>query len=150
MGQLAHDLPFRLRTLQALLRPDGQALIDALGIEIGEVGVLSVIGQNPGISQNDVATAVVLKKSAVTKIVSGLEERGLVARQRVSQDRRVNALTLTTDGAALLDRIRAATRDLNDDLFEGIPDEKRLAFFDIIDKVSDRLSRGNGTRGNAA
>ncbi len=60
-GILSRDLPFMARTLQSLLRPEGHAIRQALDLEAGVIGVLSVIWLNPGISQNDLATSVVLK-----------------------------------------------------------------------------------------
>lgn len=139
-GRLANDLPFMLRTVQARLRPEGQALIDMLGVEPGVIGVLSVIDLNPGISQNDLAAAVAQKKSAVTKIVNALEDRGLVARRRLAQDRRMNALTLTREGEALTRRVHAEADALHARLFEGIPTRDRDVFFDVLGTLSRRLA----------
>lgn len=139
LGPLARDLPFMLRNVQARLRPEGQALRDELGIESGAVGVLSVIWQNPGISQNDLASTIALKKSAITKLVKGLEAEGLIARERVSADRRVNALTLTEAGTALVTRLRRLTDGLNDRLFDGVDPQEREVFFRVLEGIYARL-----------
>ena len=142
-GILSRDLPFMARTLQSLLRPEGHAIRQALDLEAGVIGVLSVIWLNPGISQNDLATSVVLKKSAVTALVKHLEERGLVARERSQQDRRQNALTLTADGHTLIAKIREHTEALNDRLFENVSAAERETFFAVMDKVVQNLLAGS-------
>ena len=142
-GILSRDLPFMARTLQSLLRPEGHAIRQALDLEAGVIGVLSVIWLNPGISQNDLATSVVLKKSAVTALVKHLEERGLVARERSQQDRRQNALTLTADGHTLIAKIREHTEALNDRLFENVSAVERETFFAVMDKVVQNLLAGS-------
>lgn len=141
LGYLSKDLPFMARTLQSLLRPEGQKIRDALDIENGVIGVLLTIWLNPGISQNDLATSVVLKKSAVTALVKMLETRGLVDRQRNEQDRRSNLLTLTTQGHALIADIRNHTKALNDRAFDGVQDQDRQTFFAVMDRVVKNLSK---------
>lgn len=72
LGYLSRDLTFMTRVLRAHVRwanTNGSDENSALG---SDAAVLSVIGLNPGISQNDLASAVVLKKSAVTKLVSDM------------------------------------------------------------------------------
>lgn len=144
LGPLSRDLFYMSRTLQSLLRPEGQAVRAGLEIEPGVIGVLSIIWLNPGISQNDLARSLVLKKSAITALVTRLEARGLIARERTAEDRRINALTLTAAGHALIARIRARTEAVNDRLFDGIAPRDRERFFAVMAAVIANLDRGQG------
>lgn len=137
---LRRDLLFLTRSLRYLLRPQGEALRRQAGLEAGEIGILAVVGLNPGISQNDLAAAVVLKKSAVTRIVQALEARGLIARARSASDRRVNRLTLTPTGESVIGGVRQATQALQDDWFDGIPAAQRAAFFGVLVQLVERLA----------
>lgn len=139
-GWLQRDLMFLVRSLRYLLRPRGEALRLGAGLEAGEIGILSVIGLNPGVSQNDLAASVVLKKSAVTRIVQNLERRGLIRRDRSQADRRANCLTLTRDGAALVDSVRAATQAMQDDWFADVPPAEREVFFAVLNRLVERLA----------
>ena len=139
LGPLEQDVIFMTRNLQTLLRPKGEALREALGLEAGMIGVLSVVWLNPGVSQNDLAASLVLKKSAVTKLVTTMEQQGLVARRRVSEDRRMNALSLTADGHQMIAKVRRFTEELQDALFDGIDAEKRSTFFEVMAALLDRL-----------
>ncbi|SPF78199.1 MarR family winged helix-turn-helix transcriptional regulator [Pseudoprimorskyibacter insulae] len=140
LGPLAQDLPFMVRNLQALLRPKGQAIRDKLDVEAGVIGVMSIIWLNPGVSQNDLAASVTLKKSAVTKLVKALEARGLLERRRQDSDRRLNALTLTAEGEALVAQVRADINVVHAELFEGVPQADQDTFFRVMGLLIDRLA----------
>ena len=140
LGPLSRDLLFMTRTLQAMLRPDGQAMRAALGTETGMIGVLSIIWRKPGISQNELASVVALQKSAVTKLVTQMEERGLVTRTKDAADRRVNNLSLTDDGQAMMAQVRTIAGQLNDRVFQGVAEADREVFFDVLWQVFSRLA----------
>ena len=139
-GWLGQDLYFLTRSLRYLLAPHGVALRQQAGLEAGEIGILAVVGLNPGISQNDLAASVVLKKSAVTRIVQALEGRGLLERMRSDIDRRANRLTLTPAGQAVIDGVRRATRDQHQHWLAPIPADKQAVFFEVLSDLVDRLA----------
>lgn len=138
-GALRNDLMFQSRTLHARLRAEGQTMRMQLSLEPGMIGVLSMIALNPGISQNDLAASMVLKKSAVTALVKELEARGLLDRVRQDSDRRLNALTLTDRGQALVARVRVMSEAVNERLLDGIPEADCATFFRVLGTVIDRL-----------
>ena len=139
LGPLARDLPFMIRNLNAMLRPIGVAVREPLGIESGSIGILYMIWVNPGISQNDLAASLAMKKPAVTKLVKRLESEGLLERRRVQGNRRMNALTLTTEGQETVARIRRMTVKLNDQVTEGVPNQDLEVFFRVLEKLHDTL-----------
>jgi DNA-binding MarR family transcriptional regulator len=141
LGPLGRDLPFMIRNIQVLLRPEGEAIRNALGIEHGSIGVLSIVWLNPGISQNDLAASLAMKKSAIAKLVKLLEEQKLVSRKRISADRRFNALTLTSEGHLLVAEIRRLTDALNARLLEGTEEADRGAFFRVLARLFARLDQ---------
>lgn len=135
LGWLANDLPFLTRTLRVLLGPQSDVMRQDLDLQPGEIGVMSVIDHNPGLSQNDLAASVVLKKSAVTKLIHQLERRGLVVRSRSVSDRRSNELHLTERGKALCDRIQQASQTLHDEWLAGIGAEDQEVFFEVLTRL---------------
>ncbi|WP_370208602.1 MarR family winged helix-turn-helix transcriptional regulator [Pararhodobacter marinus] len=139
-GWLAEDLPFLNRSLRYLLRGQGGELRQEFGLESGDIGVLGVLQSNPGVTQNDLAASLVLKKSAVTRVVQRLEARGLLTRARSPLDRRANILNLTEAGADLAQRVRTAAAARHADWFTGISAEERAVFFDVLFRLVDRLA----------
>ncbi|MFV0409707.1 MAG: MarR family winged helix-turn-helix transcriptional regulator [Paracoccus sp. (in: a-proteobacteria)] len=101
----------------------------------GSVALLSLIGLNPGISQSDLAATVVLKKSAVTKIVSDLGEQGLVQRDKPESDRRYNALTLSPAGKARWQELREQMDRQQDILLAPLGQRDRDRLFQLIGRL---------------
>ena len=139
-GWLQSDLMFLTRSLRYLLRPQGEGLRRAAGLEPGEIGILAVVGLNPGVSQNDLAASVVLKKSAVTRLVQDLERRGLLVRARSTTDRRANCLHLTPGGEAVIARVRQETRAMQDGWFDGVDPAARAIFLEVLSHLVARLA----------
>ena len=60
---------------------------------------------NPGMKQTQLADAIQLDRSSVVSVLDKLEARGLVERVRAPDNRRANALHLTTEGRHILDSL---------------------------------------------
>ncbi len=104
-GLLADFLGPRVRVLWNLL---DARMVDALspfGLRTGAFSALALISANPGCSQNQLAGGLGMDKSAVVAIIDELESRDLARRVRQAHDRRRHALSLTTKGKALLQRM---------------------------------------------
>jgi DNA-binding MarR family transcriptional regulator len=139
LGLLAVNLPFMVRNLQTLIRLEGDAIRGELELKAGSIGILFVIAENPGISQNDIATATVLNKTAVANIVKPLEAALLLCRHRSSEDARVNVLSLTAKGRRLMKRAEALLDDLHERAFAHVSQTEREAFFRVCTRVIANL-----------
>lgn len=140
LGPLTCDLPFMIRNLNAMLRSFGVSIRGPLELESGSIGILCLIWVNPGISQNDLAENLAMKKSAIAKLTKSLEAQGFIERQRVPGDRRMNAITLTSEGHQMVANIRAISVPMNDQIMDGIPPEERDVFFRVLEKVHASLA----------
>jgi DNA-binding MarR family transcriptional regulator len=104
------------RTLAALHARIEDALERALrrehGLSVSEYGVLDVLARQDGwhMRMTQLATAVVLSQSATTRLVTRLEDRGLLARYLCPTDRRGIYTEVTQAGQDLL----AAARPTHD------------------------------------
>jgi DNA-binding MarR family transcriptional regulator len=84
-----------------------------VGLTLAENLVLCQVAMAPGKSLRmaDIARLLTIAKSAVTKTVDRLEERGLITRQRDPSDRRTVHATLTAEGAKLFAAAQPAFAD---------------------------------------
>ncbi|HEU5417533.1 MAG TPA: MarR family transcriptional regulator [Streptosporangiaceae bacterium] len=75
----------------------------AVGLTLAENLVLCQVAMAPGRSLRmaDIAGLLTIARSAVTKTVDRLEDRGLIAREKDSADRRAVHATLTAEGDRL-------------------------------------------------
>ena len=79
-------------------------LLDALGLTYPQYLVLSVLGENDGLTIGGIAARLDLESSTVTPLVKRLEAAGLVERRRGVEDERKVEVTMTEAGRALLER----------------------------------------------
>ena len=77
-----------------------------LEVTPGLFGMLVIIEANPGLKQTELANAARLDRSSLVPALDKLEARRLVARRSSAEDRRVNGLWLTSEGTALLRRLK--------------------------------------------
>src|SRR5690606_31683433 len=139
LGYLAHNIPFLTRVLRAFVRTENASFYRDLHLEPGEIAILNLIGINPGLSQNDLAGAGVIKKSAVTKIVKELEARGFVSRRKTSSDRRYNALTLTTAGEDKLAELRARMAEQQSGILSPFTPGEQEQLFSLLNRLLTHL-----------
>jgi DNA-binding MarR family transcriptional regulator len=100
LGELAGFVGFYLRIAQTL---SFQAFAKEAGktgrtIRAGHFAVLTLIGENPGITQTALSRANGRDKSSLTPVIDELERRGLLTRDRVESNRRAYSLQLTPAG----------------------------------------------------
>jgi len=140
LGPLAEDISFMSRVLRAQIRGETNAFLEKHQVRGGEIVVLNLINHNPGISQNDLAAAVVLKKSAVTQLVNQLEEAGLIERRKGAGDRRVNQLHLTQAGEARRAALLAPMQAQQERLLAPLDAAERARLFELMGRLVDHLA----------
>lgn len=140
LDYLARDLPFLSRVLRSYIRGETAKAYQGLDAVPGEIAITNLIGINPGISQNDLAAAVVLKKPAVTKLVRSMEDRGLVERQRVKADKRYNALVLTKAGEQRRAAMRRRMEAQHEELMSVFSQEEQDRFFELTNRLCSHLA----------
>jgi DNA-binding MarR family transcriptional regulator len=82
----------------------GASLVE-LGLTFSQAHALRLLDPERPLPMSSLADKLFCDASNVTGIADRLEARGLVERRSAEGDRRVKALTLTTDGVELRDRV---------------------------------------------
>ena len=106
LGLLPGLLGYHLRLAQRAIFDDFAAAMGELDMSPGLFGMLVIIEANPGLKQTELANAARLGRSSLVPALDKLEARGLVARRASVEDRRVNGISLTAAGTALLKRLK--------------------------------------------
>lgn len=110
-GPLGDRLGYILRRAQLAIFEDFIAACARYDIRPGQYSVLTVIEQNPGLSQTKVAEALGIKKTNFVAMVDAFEKRDLIRRAAMPGDRRSYALFLTEPGKTLMRKLhRVAER----------------------------------------
>ena len=105
MGPLDDYLPY-------LLNRAGARIATAFGEEVRPLGatlqmwrVLAALREQDGRRMGDLSDTTSIEVSTLTRLVDGMEKKGLVARRRAAHDARVVTLHATAAGRRLTSRI---------------------------------------------
>lgn len=123
-AEIKQKKPFRLREEEAfvhLLRTADVLLqgvaetLKPLGLSPTQYNVLRILrGAEPnGLACREIGERMITRDPDVTRLLDRLEDRGLVARTRSREDRRVITTHITDDGLQILGTLEAPIADLH-------------------------------------
>lgn len=102
LSGLTHLLGYHLRMANLALYRDFMAALRGFDLSQKQTAVLTLIDQNPGCSQIDLAAVLGVDRATMMTIVDRLQDRGLLYRTRSTHDRRRQELYLTDEGRSVL------------------------------------------------
>jgi DNA-binding MarR family transcriptional regulator len=106
---------------------------------------LSAVDHHGELDQNRLGGLVALDRTTIGKVVTKLEERGLVARRRSTDDRRFNAITCTPAGRALLAEVRPAVEAAQARILTPLAPDEQARFLGYLMRVAE----GNNAQSRA-
>lgn len=150
MSQLASELkqtrPFTSSVQEAVLSIKRTAamlelrlseLLRPFGLTPTQYNVLRILrGAGPdGLPRCDVQSRLVAPVADTTRLLDRLERMGLVARVRSTEDRRVVTSRITPKGLAMLDKVAAPLRELEEKEVGQVSETRLRALISILDEV---------------
>jgi DNA-binding MarR family transcriptional regulator len=141
--ELARFAPYRFAVLGRLMSQALAAAYRDEGLSIPEWRVLAVVSQRPAMAARDVVKQTPMDKMAVSRAVSSLEAKGLVARRK-AKDRRVAEMELTDAGRQLFARIAKIAREYEQRVFGALGAGERETLFFLLDKLEARAQEISG------
>jgi DNA-binding MarR family transcriptional regulator len=135
-GPLEHWVAFHLRMAQVVSFQAFARLAQGVNLSPGRFAVLTLIGQNPGISQTALSRANRNDKSTLTSALGGLVQKRLVKRQRTKGDKRIYQLTLTPAGEKLRQQLTECAKQHDRNLTRVIGPREYAHFMQILRKIA--------------
>lgn len=130
------ELGFHLRRSQvAAFKHFAQAVTATEGITPGLYGMLQVIANTSGLTQSALAEAMDVDRSSIVKVVNQLEEKGLISRDAVPNDRRSYSLRMTADGKRALKRIEDAVMRQDRDFAAALSPAERATLISLLKRL---------------
>jgi len=105
MGPLKDYLPYLLNRAGARIATAFNEDVRPLGATLQIWRVLAALREQDGRRMGDLSETTSIDVSTLTRLVDGMEKKGLVARRRADQDARVVMLHVTAAGRRLTGRI---------------------------------------------
>lgn len=120
----------------------GRAFNSALAERGGSIPIwltLNALKSEPRRTQLDLAKAVGIEGPTLTRHLDGMEQSGLVRRQRGTLDRRAVQVELTRAGHALHARLLKAVIGFNQDLHAGLSVEDEETLRNLLGRLQDNV-----------
>ena len=105
------------------------------GLTIPEWRLIAVIGEDDGITQQQVGRRTRMDKVTVSRATIALVDRGLVERKPHSSDRRSQSLHLTKAGHDLYDQVAPKAIELERRIFASFDPKEIAAFRDMLARI---------------
>jgi DNA-binding MarR family transcriptional regulator len=108
-----------------------------LGFAPYHAGLLRMLANSPGISQQDLAKALRMHASNLVGIVDELEQRGLLERKPSRTDRRVYALHLTDRGRESVAKIGEVAKVHGRTLLAALTETQRMELAQLLEAIAE-------------
>ena len=106
-------------------------------ITIDQGLILSLIQDNPGITQQQIAVQAFKDHASVTRIIENLVNRKLLTRDFHPGDRRRFSLSLTTLGSETLQQMKPVVTANRKKALKGISGEQMETLKNILDQITE-------------
>jgi DNA-binding MarR family transcriptional regulator len=136
-GPLDDSVGYLIRRAQVVVFQRFFKLFADVDVRPAQYSVLTVIERNPGLSQNQLADALGIKKTNLVAMIDALEERGLARRTPTEKDRRCHALFLTPRGAAFVAKLHRLDATLDQELTSALSAAERRQLCEALRRVAD-------------
>jgi len=145
-GPGEHQIAYKLRLAQIAAYRAFEERVTGFGKAPRYLGLLMIIGENPGANQTSLAEAVGLRRSSLVAILDQLERDRIVQRDPAPGDRRSKAVRLTDHGARVLQDLTEEAAAHEAALTEGIAAADLAVVHAALDRIilNMRAAEGQG------
>lgn len=132
-----HILGYRLAQASILMRAVyANAVGDPLNLRTVEFTVLMLLLKNEDVTPSQLVRTLAMSPPNLTQLLDRLAERGLVARERSSHDRRAQLVKLTRTGRALAKKAHEQSLEMEKATLQHLSDAERAMLFELLQRVS--------------
>lgn len=112
------------------------ALAKEVDLPVYQLECLLLLSLDHPDSASSLAEKLGIHKSSLSKLLSALQERGLIERALGDTDRRTERVTLTNAGIVLVERVQSRAEEIAIALLELLPEERRSQFIGCVRTIT--------------
>ena len=132
MSSLHDSLGYRLRRAQITVFHLFSRYFAALNIRPTQYAILTLVRDNPGLSQTQISDSLGLKRANLVALLDELEDRELLVRKPSPSDRRSYQLHLTENGQLKMVEIAACHDQYENELTAKLGASGRQTLLDLL------------------
>lgn len=133
------SLPLLIRQAKRLFKRHFEAAVLRHGLTDVQFRVLRRLWCGDGLSLGELARDTSLDGATLTGLVDRLEAKGLVCRQRDTEDRRAVQVFLTPAGKALREHLEAVGQEVERRAVRGMSEEEIRQLHNLLKRVCENL-----------
>jgi DNA-binding MarR family transcriptional regulator len=129
-----------LRTADALSR-GGEALLKPYNLSGTQYNILRILrgAGEKGLACREVGCKLISRDPDITRLLDRMESRGLIARAREKEDRRVVKARITAEGLRLLSELDEPVRELHRRQLRHLPAKQLQLLSKLLDRAREPL-----------
>ncbi|MBR1248512.1 winged helix-turn-helix transcriptional regulator [Bradyrhizobium sp. AUGA SZCCT0169] len=132
---------FMIRILQLLNFEAFFRHFQALEVSPVEYSILMTVRDNEAVTQSELAAVLKMQLPNLVKILSAMEEAGIVRRKRSSRDKRAVELSLSAAGQRRADEASRAGEIFNEQTLAPLSKPERAAFLHMLTRLVEAYRR---------
>ena len=104
-----------------------------------QVILLKILFHDGPLPQNDLAFLTDRDKASLTRLLTTMEKKNLVARITSPEDKRVNLVHLTKNGEKVLNEVAPILLGVIMQMQNGVSEEEQKTVIDVMKKIQDNI-----------
>jgi DNA-binding MarR family transcriptional regulator len=135
-----------MRTADALAR-GAEALLKLYSLSGTQYNILRILrgAGEKGLACSEVGGRLISRDPDITRLLDRMESRGLIARAREAQDRRVVKTRITAEGLLLLNELDKPVHELHRRQLRHLPAKQLQQLCKVLDRVCGHVDEAHST-----
>ena len=123
-----------------LHRQRAEALLNEIGLHVGQEMLLSSLWEKEGLTQTELADCMMIQSATVTNMLQRMERSGFVERRPDAKDQRISRVYATEKGRGLEEAVEEQWGRLEQESFAGFSVEERVLLRRLLLQVYRSLA----------
>src|SRR3989454_9672693 len=136
--ELVASATFLLKRLGYAAKERSMKAYEGTGLHPYHQAILLVLDEGSAETQGAIADALGYDRGQLVGLLDELEEQGLVERRRDANDRRRHLVSLTPEGKRTLRRLRALSRQTEDEFLEPLSNDERATLHALLLRLAEK------------
>jgi DNA-binding MarR family transcriptional regulator len=137
-AELVASSTFLLKRLGFAAKERSMKAYEQTGLHPYHYAILLVLDEGSRDTQGSIADALGYDRGQLVGLLDELEERKLVERRRDPNDRRRHLVRLTSEGTRMLGRLRALTREIEDEFLAPLSEQERADLHELLLRLAEK------------
>ena len=145
---VCHEAVLDIVRTASVLSLEGAGLFRQFDLTVAQFNVLFALScKDRAVTQSDLSTRLVVTRASVTSVLDKMEEKGLVARKVVPENRRIYHVDVTAAGRALYEKVEPLYRARLRAVMGDLTIDERKTLIHLLDRVREQARKMDEANG---